>query len=385
MERQTLSRRRFAQALGVAVGATLVSPKFISEGSAAAAEPRLPTGVTSDLIQLNSNENPYGPPPKAKTAIANSTRDASRYPDATEGQLVEAIARYHKVKPENIILGCGSGEILRVSATAFLSAGKNVVVAEPTFEAVLAFARVATADPIKVPVTSDFRHDLPKMAAACNEKTGLVYVCNPNNPTGTIVTRDELAAFFARVPKTATILVDEAYHHFVEDPHYATAFDWFGKQPNLLVVRTFSKIYGMAGMRLGYGVGAPERIRAMRPYLTWSNANASVLEAALACFGDEADIARQRKIFNVTRRWMCKELEKDGRRYIPSEANFVMVDVGGDVQPLISKFREKKILVGRKFPSLGNWLRISIGTQKETEAFVAALREIVPAKASKAA
>jgi len=383
MERRTLSRRRFAQALGAAVGATLVAPKFFPDSSSTVAQARLPLGQPPDAIQLNSNENPYGAPPKAREAMTRSQGVASRYPDSTEAQMVEAIARYHRVKPENVILGCGSGEILRVAATAFLSSGKNVVVAEPTFEAVLAFARVTTAQPIKVPLTSDFRHDLPKMAAACNEKTGLVYICNPNNPTGTIVTRDELSAFFSRAPQSATILVDEAYHHFVEHPRYATAFDWFGKQPNLLVVRTFSKIYGMAGMRLGYAVGTPERIRAMRPYLCWNNANASVLEAALACFGDEAYIAQQRKLFNDTRRWLCKEFEKDGRRYIPSETNFVMVDVGGDVAPFIPKFREKKILVGRKFPSMGNWLRISIGTQKEMEAFVAALREIVPAKSAR--
>jgi len=381
MEPRTLSRRQFSRAIGAAVGATLVVPNIFTNTSSAVAAARLPADAPNGVIELNSNENPYGAPPKAREAITRSQGLAARYPDALESRVVEAIARYHRVEPRNVILGCGSGEILRVAATAFLSPGKNVVVAEPTFEAVLAFARVTTADPIKVPLTSDFRHDLPKMAAACNDRTGLVYLCNPNNPTGTIVHRDALAAFFSAAPRSATILVDEAYHHFVEDPLYATTFDWFGKQPNLVIVRTFSKIYGMAGMRLGYAVAAPEKISAMRPYLNWNNANTSVLEAALACFGDDAWVATERKRFNDTRRWMCKEFEKDGRRYIPSEANFVMVDVGGDVAPIVPKFREKKILVGRKFPSLANWLRISIGTQKEIEAFVAALREIVPARA----
>lgn len=383
MLRRTLSRRQFSRAIGAAVGATLLAPRILPESSSTVADARLPVGLPGDTIQINSNENPYGPSPKALRAMTRSQGVASRYPDALETQMVEAIARYHRVQPENVILGCGSGEILRVAASAFLGPGKNVVVAEPTFEAVLAYARVTAAEPVKVPLTADFRHDLPRMAAASRDRTGLIYICNPNNPSGTIVTREELAAFFDRAPRSATILVDEAYHHFVEDSRYTTAFDWFGKQPNLVLVRTFSKIYGMAGMRLGYAVAPVEKIRAMRGYLNWSNANASVLEAALACFGDEAHIAQQKKLFNDTRRWLCKEFEKDGRRYIPSQTNFVMVDVGGDVAPIVEQFRKRKILVGRKFPSMSNWLRVSIGTRKEIEAFVAALREIVPTRSSR--
>jgi histidinol-phosphate aminotransferase len=289
------------------------------------------------------------------------------------------------VKPENVVLGCGSGEVLKLADMAFLSPEKNVVVAEPTFEAVLAYNRITRAEANKVPLTADARHDLPRMAEACNERTGLVYICNPNNPTGTIVTKDELAAFFASVPKTTTILVDEAYHHFVEDPRYASCFEWLGTMPNLIVVRTFSKIYGMAGMRLGYAVSTPENIHAMRIHRVQNNANASVLEAGLVSLADSALVPTVRKRMNDTRRWLCTELEKDGRRYIPSEANFMMIHVRQDVQPLIAEFRKRKILVGRKFPSMAEWLRISIGLPKEMEAFVAALREIVPAQASKAA
>jgi histidinol-phosphate aminotransferase len=381
MSRRTLSRRQFSRAIGAAVGATLVAPKIFERAGSALAEQRASAAAPAVRIELNSNENPYGAPPKALEAIARSRNIAARYPDAIEGRMVEVIARYHRVDPSNVLLGCGSGEILRVAANASLSPGRNVVVAEPTFEAVLAYARVTTADPVKVPLTPDHRHDLPRMLAACNDRTGLVYICNPNNPTGTIVTRDELAKFLAAAPRTATILVDEAYHHFVEDPRYASTFDWFGKYPNLVLVRTFSKIYGMAGMRLGYAVAAPDKINAMRPYVNWNNANTSVLEAALACFGDDPWVAAERKRFNDTRRWLCREFEKEGRRYIPSETNFVMVDVGGDVTPVIQKFREKNIFVGRKFPSLPNWLRISIGTPEEMQAFAAALREIVPARA----
>jgi len=381
MKPGSLSRRRFVQSVGAALGAVLVAPKL----SSSLADARQPIGVPDDVIQLNSNENPYGPFPSARQAMTRSQSVAARYPDALETRMVEAIAKHHGVQPENVVLGCGSGEILRIADMAFLSGGKSVVVAEPTFEAVLGYARVTAANPVKVPLTPDFRHDLPAMAAACNANTGLVYICNPNNPTATIVHRDEMNTFFSRVSRSTTILVDEAYHHFIDDPRYATAFDWFPRHSNLVIVRTFSKIYGMAGMRLGYAVASPENIQAMRPYATWNNANSSVLDAAIVSLADSAEVARQRKLFINTRSWLCRELDKDRRRYMPSQANFVMIDVGGDVRPVIDAFRKRKILVGRKFPALGNWLRVSIGTQKETEVFLTALREFVPVKASVAA
>jgi histidinol-phosphate aminotransferase len=375
-----LSRRQFAGRIGAAVGAVLVAPEIIRS----VADARQPRGAEG-AIQLNANENPYGPSEKAREAMTRSQAVAARYPDAYESQMVEELAKLHGVEPANVVLGCGSGEILRMADMAFLTTGKNVVVAEPTFEAVLQYARVARGEGIKVPLTSDYRHDLPAMAAACNANTALVYICNPNNPTGTIVSRDELATFIAAAPKSTVLLIDEAYHHFVEDPKYASAFDWVGKAPNVVVVRTFSKIYGMAGMRLGYAVGAKENISAMRAHATSSNSNAAVLEAALASMADPNHVPRYKKMMNDTRRWLCAELQKDGRRCMPSEANFVMIDVKGDVLPVIQAFRKKNILVGRKFPSLPNWLRISVGTQKEMELFLAGLREIVPAAASKAA
>lgn len=377
---RTMNRRQFARRVGAAAGATLVANHLAS----GAADARQPKGMPDDVIQLNANENPYGPWPKAVEAMTKSQQVAARYPDALESQVVEALAKLHGVRPEQVLLGCGSGEILQMADMAFLGSGKKVVVAEPTFEAVLGYARVTRAEPVKVPLTKDHRHDLPAMAATCSDCTGLIYICNPNNPTGTIVTRDELAAFFAKAPKSVTILVDEAYHHFVEDSRYASCFEWLAKTPNLVIARTFSKIYGMAGMRLGYAVSSLENIRAMREHAAWNNSNASVLQAALASLADETLVPTLRQRMNDTRRWLCRELEKDGRRYIPSETNFVMIDVAGDVAPVIAAFRQRKILVGRKFPSLPNWLRISIGAPKEMEAFMAGLREIVPKKMASA-
>lgn len=374
-----ISRRMFAGTLGAAAGAALLDSPLVRRTAEAATGRR---ERPLDAVLLNSNENPYGPSAKALEAAAKAP--PNRYPDGLEEEVRAAIAKHHGVAPERVVLGCGSSEVLRMADMAFSGPGKRVVAAEPTFEAVLMFAKVLHADGVKVPLTVDFRHNLPRMAEACDASTGLLYVCNPNNPTGTLVSGDEMAAFAARVPASVTILVDEAYHHFVEDPRYRSSCELIATHPNVVVARTFSKIYGMAGLRLGYAIGAEPKIKAMVPFASWSNTNSAVLAAALECLADPDLVPRQKKTLNDTRRWLVAELAKQGRRTMPSETNFVMIDVGGDVAPVIEAFRAKKILVGRKFPSLPNWLRVSVGTRPQTEAFVSALGDIVPVRAAAA-
>jgi histidinol-phosphate aminotransferase len=373
-----MTRRGFGAALGAAAGAVLLDTRL----TPAAAEARVATGLSRDVLQLNSNENPYGPSAAAREAMTRSQEVAARYPDYQEDEVRSALARFHGVAPEQVLLGCGSGDILRMADGAFLAPDRKVVVAEPTFEAVLAYNRVTRAQPVKVPLDASFRHDLPRMAAACDPATALVYVCNPNNPTGTIVTGEELAAFLARVPHSVTVLLDEAYHHFVENPDYRSGFDLLGAHPKLIVLRTFSKVYGLAGMRLGYAVAARDKIEALARHASFSNTNAAVLAAGLASLADAELVPRMKRRMNDTRRWLTGQLAADGRRFIPSEANFVMIDTGRDVAPLIEAFKAKKILVGRRFPSMPTWLRVSVGTPQEMAAFVAALREIVPVRAA---
>jgi len=380
MNGPTINRRQFARTLGSALGAA-----WITDLSGRGAAAKLPAGAPPGTIQLNSNENPYGPSPGVLEAMEQAGGRAARYPDADGDRVVEAIAALHHVEPDQVALGCGSGEILQAADQAFLEPGKQVVVSEPTFEAVVVFARGTQAEVVKVPQTQDQRHDLKALAAVCDDRTGLVYVCNPNNPTGTIVGASELERFIAQVPSSTMILVDEAYHHFVEDPGYASATAWLADTPNLIVARTFSKIYGLAGMRLGYGVGSKQSIQAVRQQLCWSNANVAVLEAALACLGDAEHLEQQRRLNAETRGFLCAELERDGRAYVPSHTNFVMIDLGTDVGPVIQGFRERRILVGRRFPAMPHWLRVSIGTRAEMAAFLAHLRELVPVARAQAA
>src|ERR1700733_5618431 len=379
MSDSLFSRRRFSRTLGSL--------------AVAFAAPRLPVRlddrrnlpVSEKTIHLNFNENPYGPSPKALRALDSCGPVASRYPHAANVQLSDTLAKNYNVSRENIALGCGSTEILRCVDMAFLGPGKNVVAAHPTFEAVLEYARITQADAVKVPLTADHRHDLPKMAAACTSKTGVVYICHPNNPTGTIVTRDEFAPFVQAVPPTTLILVDEAYFDFADDPRYTSAVDFIPAHPNVIVARTFSKIYGMAGMRLGYAIGAKEPIAQLAQQLLQDNGNAAVLQAARASLADSNHVAACRAKLNTTRQWLCAELTKDSRTFIPSQANFVMLEMSTDVKPIIEQFRAHNIVVGRRFAAMPNFLRVTVGTQPETEAFLAALREIAPPNGARAA
>jgi histidinol-phosphate aminotransferase len=380
MTRHRFSRRDFSRLFGQSLALAFATPRLPRLLDAQRHQP-----IPGDAIRLNYNENPYGPSPRALEALATCGRIANRYPDANRAQVMNVLAQKFGVAAENIALGCGSTEILRCADAVFLDSSKNLVAAEPTFEAVLEYAQVLHAQLVKIPLTADHRHDLPKMAAACTSKTGVAYVCNPNNPTGTIVTRDEIAAFIQAVPPTTLILVDEAYYDFADDPRYRSATEFIAKNPNVIVARTFSKIYGMAGMRLGYAVGAKEPIALIRGQLTQDNANAAVLAAALASLSDEEYVNTCRTQLNDTRRWLCAELTKDSRAFIPSHGNFVMIDMGSDTKPFIDQFRARHILVGRRFASMPNFLRVTIGTQEETEAFLTALREVAPAHSSRAA
>src|SRR5580658_4738939 len=371
------SRRDFSRIIGQSLAAAIAAPTLPHLSLLDATERKpMPPGA----IRLSFNENPYGPSPKARAALADCSSISNRYPDEAYRQMINALAQKYNRKPENIILGCGSTEILRAADDAFLDSTQNVVAAAPTFEAVLDYARVLHSNAVLIPLTADHRHDLPKMAAACASKTGVVYVCNPNNPTGTIVTRDEFAAFVQAVPPTTLIVVDEAYYDFADDPRYSSAVGFIATNPNVIVARTFSKIYGMAGMRLGYAIGSKEPIARLAAQLLQDNGNAAILQAALSSLADSDHVATCREQLNATRQWLCAELATDSRPFIPSQANFVMLDMGSDVKPIIEQFRARNIIVGRRFAAMPNFLRVTIGTNPETETFLNALREISPSK-----
>ena len=299
---------------------------------------------------------------------------AWKYPDETQEELVDALAKLNQVPKEQILCGAGSGEILKVAVAAFTSPGKKLVVGDPTFEAAAGHAKASGAEVVKVKLNATYAHDLPKMMESAG--VGLHYVCNPNNPTASITPKAELRDFLQKVPAETIVLVDEAYHHFVETPDYESVIPLVKDHPNLIVARTFSKIYGMAGLRMGYCVAQPDKIELMRAQQSWDSVSLMAIVAARASLDDAAQVTNGLKNNSEVRKYVCGELDKMKFTYIPSHANFMMIDMRREVKPLIAAFKEKKVHVGRLFPPLPNHLRVTIGTKPQMERFLAVFREL---------
>ena len=376
----TISRRKFAQLLGASAAAAVARPA-LSLAKTAAAESKA-AAAASTIVRLSSNENPYGPSPKAFKAMSDAFGLACRYPDERADALVESLAKLNRVGRDQLLLGDGSGEILKLCADVFTgplsndktASGGTLVVADPTFEAILYHAKLNRAEIVKVPLTAGFGHDLPKMLAAA--KKGLVYICNPNNPTASISPKNEVRQFIEKAPNETTILVDEAYHHYADSPDYESMIPLVEDHSNLIVARTFSKIYGMAGLRCGYCVAQSYTIERLRERQSWDSTNIMALVAAMASLEDADQVTKGRALNAETRAFTTAELEKMGFQTIPSQANFIMIDVKRPVVPLIASLKHRKVEVGRLFRAMPNHLRLTIGKKTEMESFLSAFREV---------
>jgi histidinol-phosphate aminotransferase len=374
MNTMSISRRKFAQLLGAGVATAVVRPRLSFAKPAQSPATSLTAG--GNIVRLSANENPYGPCPKALQAITDSFGLACRYPDEHNNVLIDKLAKLNNVDREEILLGDGSGEILKLCAETFTgSQNGKLVAADPTFEAILNNASANGAEVIKIPLTSSFAHDLPKMIAAA--KSGLIYVCNPNNPTASITPKGELRDFIAKTPRETMILVDEAYFHFADSPDYESVIPLVKDHPNLIVSRTFSKIYGMAGLRCGYCVAQKEPIERMRRQQMWDSVNCMALAAATASLDDLEHVPNGQRLNKEAKQFTTSELEKMGYKSIPSQANFIMFDCKRPVVPLIKAMKEQNVHVGRLFPALPNHMRLTIGKKSEMETFLATFREVV--------
>jgi histidinol-phosphate aminotransferase len=384
--RQPLSRRRFFGGVAATVGALGLTSKTDLFAQALAGTQRF-GGSDQDydrMVKLASNENNYGPPESVMKAMNSAWKYANRY-GYPDGNIIEEIAKHHGVKPENVLLTAGSGEVLQVVGTTFLMGGKKVVGADPSYGSVYQHATNIKAEAVKIPLLKDYRQDIPGMIEAANKNAatvGFFYLCNPNNPTGVVVTAKEVQQVIEGIPKDMPILIDEAYHHFVDDPAYGTAVPYINEGRPVIVARTFSKIAALAAMRVGYALAPAEIIRKMRPY-SMGSVNALAKWGAVASLKDKATEADVKNKIVSQRNRTQRELEAYGYPTIPSQANFFMVSLEGrTVQPVIEEFRGKGILVGRPFPPMINHLRVSVGTPDDMDKFLKGFKEIFPKKSA---
>lgn len=327
------------------------------------------------VIKLASNENPLGPSPKALRAIRKSLSQIHRYPDANSYYLKRKLANFLKVKPSNIVLGNGSDELIDIIIKTFVKNDENIITSKATFLEYEIIARINNRKFITVPLNK-FKYDLISIKKKINSKTKLIFIANPNNPTGTYVNKKELDDFIDALPKDIVVVLDEAYELFVDVDDFPKGLDYI-QDRNVIVLKTFSKAYGLAGLRLGYAV-AREKLsfymeKARQPF----NVNFLAQVAGLAVLDDHRFLEKTRKTVLRGKHYLYRELRRLGFEYIPSVANFIMVDVKEDGFKVFNQMLKYGVIVrDLKQYGLDNFIRVTVGTDSENERFIAVLKRI---------
>jgi histidinol-phosphate aminotransferase len=325
-----------------------------------------------DICKLASNECPTEPFPEVVAAIAAAASDVNRYPEDSGFYLVSALADRHDVEPEQIWLGAGSTQLLGCVALATGGAGTSAVYASPSFVMYPIATLVAGARPIEVPLDDQWRLDFDAMLAAIEDDTTAVYVCNPNNPTGTYRSSDDVAGFIDAVPSDVIVVVDEAYHHYVTAPDYATAVPLAIERDNVLVTRTFSKIYGLAGLRIGYAIGTADTIAALRKTQPPFSANTIAQIAALESLAHDDRVEEVAAANTAGRDLIEAGLAERAFEYAPSQANFIAMKVGDDPKAVGDALLKEGVIVR----PMGSIIRVTVGTEDENHRFLKALDEV---------
>ncbi len=330
------------------------------------------------LAHLSSNENPFGPSEKALEAMTYAFKYSMRY-GYPDNDVQRRIADAHDVPRDHTLMGAGSGEILDVVGLTWLAHDKKVVGVEPSYGSVYSHATGIDAETLLLPLEADYRQNIERMVDVTNRNArdvGFVYLCNPNNPTGVTVTADEIAYLLDNIPEDIPVLIDEAYHHFVEDPAYEESLKYVREGRRVVIARTFSKIYGMAAMRIGFAIAPPDMIQEMRPYSTGS-VNALARWGAVASMEDQPAADRMLVHNKRLREQTISDLEGLGYECIPSQTNFFMVNLRQTVAPIRQAFRQRGVAVGRDFPPMLDYLRVSIGTEDEMGRFMNAFEDVM--------
>ena len=333
-------------------------------------------GIT-DSVKLASNENPLGPGALARAAIEAELDKNGRYPDGGGFELRRVLGQYHGVEPNCITLGNGSNDVLDLIARVFLQPGTESLFSEHAF-AVYPIATQAVGATARVAPAKAYGHDLASMAALVNERTRVVWVANPNNPTGTWLTHDALKSFIAALPPTCVVVVDEAYIEYVGEPDYPDAAAWLDEFPNLIVIRTFSKAHGLAALRVGYGISDPRVADLLNRVRQPFNVNSLALAAAVAALGDREHIQASVALNRAGMDQLTKGFNRLGLDFIPSVGNFITVDLGSPAGPVNDALLRLGCIV-RPVANYGlpNHLRISIGLEQENGRLLTALEQVL--------
>ena len=330
-------------------------------------------GIT-DIIKLASNENPLGPSLLAVQAIAENASQVHLYPDGNAYSLKKGLAAHIGISPEHLILGNGSNDVLQLVAEAYIAPGDEVIYAAGAFVVYSLMTKLCGATAVVVPMVND-THDLRAMAAAVTDKTKVIFIANPNNPTGTMVTADETAAFMAQVPEDVLVVFDEAYYEYVARSDYPQTLPYVLEGRNFVITRTFSKIYGLAGLRIGYGIAPPGLVETLNRVRQPFNCSLVGQAAARAALKDTAHVKESQKSNAVGKAFLYKAFDDMGLRYIETEGNFIMLHVEPSGAEITDALLKQGVIVrpmaGYGYP---NAVRVTIGTQQENERFIKALR-----------
>ena len=329
--------------------------------------------ATCDIIKLASNENPLGPSPKALEAMRGALESSHLYPDGGGYYVRNALATKLQIPPEKIILGNGSNEIIEFLGHAFLERGAEVITSEHAFIAYKLIAAIFGAHTVEA-ASPDHRHHLDAMLAAISPRTRLIFIANPNNPTGTLLSQEEIEDFMSRVPDQIVVVFDEAYFEYVYQPPDTMRFIEEGK--NAIVLRTFSKIHGLASLRLGYGIARPELIQVLHKTRQPFNVNGLAQVAGVAALSDDAHSLETKHMTDKGRTYLEEEFTAMKLEFVPSAANFVLVKVGDGPGVFRQLLQQRIIVRALKGYNLPEWIRVTVGTMEQNRKCVAALREI---------
>ena len=334
-----------------------------------------------DSIKLASNENPLGPSPKAVKAITYALKNLNRYPDGGCFYLKERLAKKIGVKPENLIIGNGSNEIIELVVRTFLRLGEEAVMGNPSFAVYPLAVPAAGGKAIQVPL-KNLTHDLDAMADAITKNTKIVFIANPNNPTGTIVTKKQLDKFCGRLPSDVVLVLDEAYYEFVTDSEFPSSLDYLKKGANVVILRTFSKIYGLAGLRIGYGIASEALNLYMNKVRQPFNVNSLAQIAAMAALDDEEHLKKSQKNNIDGLDFLFNEVKAMGFKCVPTQANFFLIKVGKGKEVYDALLRQGVIVRPMSSYGLDEYVRVTIGLPEENKRFVGALKKCQSIKES---